>query len=264
MSDPPAPAPLHGIKSPALLVTEALNISENWKLFKQKWNNYQILTQLDKHPRDYQVAPLLHTLGDDALKICNGLKFDKPEEERTVKEILDAFENFAIGEVNETYERFKFNHRSQKEGESFDLFLSDLRKLVKSCNYCGTCVNSILRDRIVLGILYTTTQQALLKERNRSLERTIDTCRAAENAVSHHKALNINQDNVNKLSHPKRRRQKPKPKLQLCEAECKFCGKVHPWKKEHCPAYGKTCSKCGEKNHPRSKCPSSERQIQKS
>ena len=98
------------------------------------WNNYQILTQLDKHSRDYQVALLVHTLGDDALKIYNGLKFDKPEEERRVKEILDAFENFAIGEVNETYEHFKFNHWSQKVGESFDLFLSDLRKLEKSCN----------------------------------------------------------------------------------------------------------------------------------
>ena len=60
----------------------------------------------------------------------NGLKFDKQEEERTVKEILDAFKNFAIGEVNKTYEHFKFNHRSQKEGESFYLFLPDLRKLV--------------------------------------------------------------------------------------------------------------------------------------
>ena len=149
MSDPPAP--LHAIKSPAPLVTEALIISENWKLLKQKWNNYQILTQLDKHRRDYQVSLLLHTFGDDALKTYNGLKFDKPEEERTVTEILDVFESFAIGEVNNTYEHFKFNHRSQKEGESFNLFLSDLRKLVKYSNYCGTCVNPILSGQNCSG-----------------------------------------------------------------------------------------------------------------
>ena len=71
---------------------------------------------------------------------------------------------FAIGEVNETYEGHIFNQRHQDESESFELFLSALPKLIKTCNYFETCVNSILCDRIVLGIQDTNTQQALLKE----------------------------------------------------------------------------------------------------
>ena len=110
------------------------------------------MTALNQHPREYQVALLLHTLGDDALRIYNGLSFDTPEDTRTVDQIVTAFDSFAIGEVNETYERYIFNQRHQDESESFELFLSALRKLIKTCNYCGTCVNSILRDRIVLGI----------------------------------------------------------------------------------------------------------------
>ena len=49
---------------------------ENWKLFKQKWMNYAIVTKLDTHDRIYQVALLLHTLGDEGLKIYKGFHFD--------------------------------------------------------------------------------------------------------------------------------------------------------------------------------------------
>ena len=51
------------------LVDLESNTAKNWKLFKQKWENYATITQLRKQPADYQVAFLLHTIGDDALKI---------------------------------------------------------------------------------------------------------------------------------------------------------------------------------------------------
>ena len=31
--------------------------------------------------------------------------------------------------------------------------------------------------------------------------------------------------------------------------QCKYCGGAYAWKKEACPAFGKTCKKCKEKNH---------------
>ena len=144
---------------------------------------------VNTQPREYQVALLLHTLGDEALKIYNGLQFDTPETDRTVAEITGAFDKFAVGERNETYERYIFNQRRQQEGETFELYISTLRQLVKSCNYCNTCLDSLIRDRIVLGIRNTSTQSALLKERNLTLKQAIDICRAAENATAHLQVL---------------------------------------------------------------------------
>ena len=89
------------------------NVTENWKLFRQKWTNYAIITNLNKQ---YQVALFLHTLGDEALRVYNGFHFTSSEEHRKVDEILSKFDSFAIGEVNETCERFVFNKRTQKEG----------------------------------------------------------------------------------------------------------------------------------------------------
>ena len=58
--------------------------------------------------------------------------------------------------MNETYERFIFNNRDQKEGETFESFHAAIRFLDKTCNYCDAYINSVLHDRIVIGIRYAT------------------------------------------------------------------------------------------------------------
>ena len=63
--------PVHGIRPPAPVDLD-FSPADNWKLFIQKWKNYATITQLQKQPADYQVALLLHTIGDAALKIYNG------------------------------------------------------------------------------------------------------------------------------------------------------------------------------------------------
>ena len=249
------PNPIPGIRPPAELIVEG-NIGDNWKLFKQKWINYSIITNLEAHPRRYAVALFLHTIGDNALKIYNGFTFPN-EENITVADIIAKFDTFAVGETNETYERFLFNKRNQLDCESFETFLAAIRSLVKTCNYCENCIDSILRDRIVLGIRDTTTQTALLKERNLTLQTCIDTCKAAENAVAQGKDLR--PDVVNKVSSRRHkssrqsRQSKPAPK----PLHCKFCGNTHVMKREECPAWGKQCSKCGQSNHFPVKCPNS-------
>ncbi len=181
---PPArPPALTGIKPPRALVTDTRSIADSWRHFKQSWRYYSTLTRTQDHPQDYQVALFLHTLGEEAQKIYNGLQFPTAENNRTVEQIITAFDAFAVGELNETYERFVFNNRAQQENETFDQFLSTLRTLIKTCNFCANCVNSILRDRIVLGIRDATTQTALLKVRQLTLDAAIHTCRAAENAT---------------------------------------------------------------------------------
>ena len=141
--------------------------------------NYIRITQLRQQPADYQVALLLHTVGDDALRIYDVFTFDTDNDARSVDEILVKFDNFAVGEANGCYERVIFNKRNQQQGDAFEQFLTAIKVLIKSCKFSS---NSILRDIFVLGVQDRDLQEALLKERNISLESTIDTCRAADNA----------------------------------------------------------------------------------
>ena len=51
------------------------NSSENWKLWKQMWNNYLIVSGLDSKPDPYVTALLLHSIAKDATRIYNGMQF---------------------------------------------------------------------------------------------------------------------------------------------------------------------------------------------
>ena len=143
-----------------------------------------MITNLERQGNQYQVALQLQTLVDEALKVYNGFHFNVDEENRTVEEIIRKFDAFAVGEVNETYERFIFNNRDQKEGETFESFHAAIRSLAKTCNYCDACIKSILRDRIVIGVRDATIQTTLLKELNLALETCVTICKAADNAIA--------------------------------------------------------------------------------
>ncbi len=169
-----------------------------------------------------------------------------------MKEITDKFEGYAIGEVNETMERYIFYKRSQQEGEDFENFLTDIRTLSQTCQFCEGCKNSMIRDRIVLGLYDNDTRAELLKIRQLTLDRSIDICRAAQSASSNNKMLRPDAVHIVK---ERRSKMRGKEKKQ----ECRFCGYTHVMRKEKCPAYGKKCGRCGELNHFASKCPEKER-----
>ena len=151
---------LTSIKPPAALNVSSNQI-ENLKLFKQAWENYAIIANLDQKDEKYKKALFLHCIGTEALKVYNTLTFTEAED--TLDPIINKLEQYMIGEVNETYERYKFNQRSQREGESVDFYITSLKSLAKSCNFCDCLQDSLLRDRIVLGIQSNTTRKRLLK-----------------------------------------------------------------------------------------------------
>ena len=231
--------------------------SDSWKIFKKRWNNFSLLSQLDTKQRELQVAMFENCLADDAIRLLNGFSFTTPEDERTVQQIMDKFEAYAVGEINDTMERFLFHHRVQKEGEDFESFLTDTRRLSQTCKFCDDCKESMIRDRIVLGIRDDDTRQSLLKERNLSLDKCIDVCQAAQSASSHSRA--IKPDVVARIED---RSKKPRRNEEILE--CKFCGTTHPMKKHKCPAYGECCSSCGGENHFAVKCPRKSRNGGKS
>ena len=257
------PRPVQGIRAP-LAPDLSNNASQNWRVFRQKWRNYSVITRLQDQNEEYKVALLLHTLGDELLKIYNGFTFETDEDDRTEAEILQKFEEFAVGETNETYERFIFNKRDQHADESFESFLSAIRSLMKTCNYHQNSIDSILRDRIVLGIRDTESQKTLLKERNLTLARAIDIVKAAESANVQGKAFR-NESSVNKVDSSPRKWKRKSHKKNHSDAgakpegtpmmHCKFCSQKHRMRKTECPAWGKTCKSCGQKNHFAAKCP---------
>ena len=83
-----------------------------------------------------------------------------------------------LGEVN-VYERYVFHQRVQQPGEYVEDFVADLRKLAKSCAF-EQLEDSLIRDRLVVGIRDDPTRCRLLQVKNLSLSDAIDACKATE------------------------------------------------------------------------------------
>lgn len=235
------------------------NVSENWKTYKQQWRNYAIVANLAAHPEEYQVALFLHCLGADALRVYNGLSFESEEDKTKLSKIMEKLDEFAIGEVNETYERYVFNSRSQEAEESIDAYVAALRKLAHTCNFCPCLHDTLIRDRIVLGVRSKQLRKRLLQERKLTLIKCIDLCRSSEATSSQLQAISgPTMEDVNKVGQ-RDPRGKPLNRRKTRDTRnrdgnpnlkgCKFCGGEHAFKKEKCPAWGSKCLNCGGRNH---------------
>ena len=116
--------------------------------------------------------------------------------------------------------------------------------MAKTCNF-GILEDSLIRDRIVIGVKDNQARKKLLQVSILTLKDCIDICRSYE--TTSHQLKEINQEEVHALQ-PFRDGSVPDPPIER-EIHCKFCTKTHAWNQLKCPAWGKTCSSCGMRNH---------------
>ena len=90
---------------PLTLVTDAVS---NWKLWKQLWQNYAIVADIQSESRspEFIKALFFTTMGIEGLQIYNACD---PEDTDTVNEIIKKLDEHILGQTNETFERYKFN-----------------------------------------------------------------------------------------------------------------------------------------------------------
>ena len=235
---------LPGIKPPGKLDIRT-NAADNWKTYKQTWQNYAIITNLDAQPEAYKVALFLHCIGPEALKVYNGLAFATEEESKSLTKIFEMFDLHTIGEINETYERYNFNCRNQQPNESIDAYIAALRTLAKTCNFCDCLKDSLLRDRIVFGIQSKPTRKRLLQDRKLTLKKCIDMCRSFETASFQLKNIANDTSSIENVKavgqrykkSPKNRPTSPPKRQTTAQILCNYCGAEHPPIKEQCPAW---------------------------
>ncbi|XP_046571037.1 uncharacterized protein K02A2.6-like [Haliotis rubra] len=231
------------------------------------WGNYELASRTKTDSDEGRSATLLTCIGSETLDILDGLQFDSENDRRKVEKILDKLEAYCIGETNETWERFNFNKRNQEHFESVDTYVATLRTLAKTCNY-GTLEDSLIRDRMVMGICDNSTRKRLLQSSNLSLKDCIDICRSHERAAARLKSLS-NTEDVQAISKtrgykkPKGKETKPGLTTRSDQSlQCKFCGRSHVFNRKECPAWGRICNKCKRPNHFAYVCQSSQANVQ--
>ena len=76
---------------------------------------------------------------------------------------METLKNHYDPKPSEIMQRFHFNSRVRKTGESVTNYLAELRALTQHCNF-GGMLEDMLRDRLIIGINDLMLQRRLLAE----------------------------------------------------------------------------------------------------
>ena len=116
-------------------------------------------------------------MGDCADDILATLRLD--ETKATYDEVRSALNGYFDVRRNLTVQRALFNKRHQLAGESVDTFIQDLYRLAEDCEY-GTLKDSLIRDRIVVGVVDDSLSDRLQAKADLTLEISVQMSRQAE------------------------------------------------------------------------------------
>lgn len=231
------------------------DVAQNWKIFSQKFTIFLNANEFTQKSDDVKIAMLLNAVGDEGLQLYNTFGLTE-QQKKNYKNVIQAFETYCTPRKSTVLNRYKFFMRSQQVGESFDHYQIELKHLAQNCEFEGQS-DSLIRDRIIIGVQDSVLQERLLREVDLSLKRTVEICQAYE--ASKNEAKTIQQpssslsasSDVNLLKYD---RKKP-VEGEKFKFNCRNCKNLHGV--NECPAYGKKCLGCGKLNHFKVACKSS-------
>ncbi|GBN79630.1 hypothetical protein AVEN_125813-1 [Araneus ventricosus] len=133
---------------------------------------------------------------------------------------------------------------------SVDVYVTQLKTLAASCEF-GDQEESIIRDRVVLGVNNRTLQERLMREPDLSVRNAADYIRAVETSqeqlktISDFPEIKVEVDAVRaKMGHSS----KSESVFNAGRSNnfhCNICGNIHG--RRECPAYNRLCSICKKK-----------------
>ncbi|KAG0440298.1 hypothetical protein HPB47_016342 [Ixodes persulcatus] len=104
---------------------------QSWRIWKSEFKLFSTATMLTKKPKEVQAATFLMTIGEEARKAYATFVFEAEEERDDVNILMEKFESFYRPATNLTYNEFRFGTRDQREGETFNEWLTELRFMMQ-------------------------------------------------------------------------------------------------------------------------------------
>jgi hypothetical protein len=251
---------------------------ENFRRFKSRWTSYAVLARLNNETEEFQRSLLLYCAGPEAARVVESSA--RYVTDKSCDAILQILEQYCVGERNVIHERYRFNSRNQRPGESFDSFYTEIRALAAKCKYdylpsdagSPSPADEMLRDRIVLGIQNDGVRKKLIsKGSTLTLVSAVNECRSAELTSSAMKEVSgsgaassvdavykkknkFTKAPSNKSSVKSVVSQGQTSKLSYAKGDqCGRCGKS-PHSKALCPAKDAACRACKKKGHYEKMC----------
>nr|XP_008111816.1 PREDICTED: uncharacterized protein LOC103279281 isoform X1 [Anolis carolinensis] len=233
------------------------NLAENWRRWEQAFQLYLAAAGLENVSKKRQIAILLHCVGEEGVSLYNTFVFAE-ENPKDIAEVLEQFRTYFLPRKNNVFERFCFWNHMQSPGVTNVQFIAELKLKAASCEF-GMAVNEMIRDKVVFSLQQEKLKQNLLQEADLTLEKAVEICRVDETTRAQLRTMAItseegvfelqdshgeNKEIITQALGTRESRHRDNWKNQN---KCGYCGTAH--EPRRCPAFGKTCNKCGKKNH---------------
>ena len=102
------------------------NLSDNWRLWKQRFNLFMTATESDAKAEKVKIAMLLASIGPDALERYNHFTFDEAagEDSERYVQVMQKFENHFNGLKRTVFSRYQFWIYRRAEQQPFVDYLT--------------------------------------------------------------------------------------------------------------------------------------------
>ena len=219
-------------------------------------NNFELHLAYQQKAKLDRSVPCMGDEAEDILISTNISSDDK----KSYESVLGKFNDYFKVRKNVIFERARFNRRNQLKGEPAEQYITELYRLVETCEY-GNLTPEMIRDRLVIGIQDSRLSERLQMDPELTLEKAKKLIRQSE-AVHEHQVILQQTGNAEKSATVEQIRHKASRRPNYPQArnvqnqqhsKCKRCGnKPHALNK--CPARDSICHKCKRKGHYSSQC----------
>lgn len=226
--------------------------TESWTQYAERLQQFFIANGIEEDVR--RRAIFLTVIGPTTYGLLKNLLSPVLPTAQTLAQLITVLDQHFDPAPSEIVERFRFNTRVRKGGESISTFIAELRRLAKNCNY-GQSLDMMLRDRIVCGIQDEAIQRKLLSENALTLARATEIAlsmeMAAKNAGDLRIAMVSDANFVQRRSAPnksKEKRNPPSTTSARAGVRCNRCGGDNH-RSQDCRFLRSTCNSCGKIGH---------------
>ena len=211
-------------------ISEFSSTLESWTAYVERLVQYLAANKIEEP--DQQRAVLLSVCGPATYRLIRNLVSPKKPHQCKFADIVEIVQKHHDPKPSVIVQRFRFNSRNRRAGESVATYIAELRHLAEHCEF-GSTLNEMLRDRLVCGVEEPKIQRRLLAEPNLPFDKAFELALASESADKNAKDLQpMSSFTVNQVQHKK---------------NCYRCGDKHS--AADCKFKTAECRKCGKKGH---------------
>ena len=222
-----------------------INGKETFSNWKDRLGMYFLANSVTEAER--KKAVFLTVCGAEMYQLISSLVSPSLPINKTYDEMVTILLNHLNPKPNIIVERYKFNGRMRKSGESVASYIAELRRLSHTCDYHDTA-NDMIRDRLVFGIGDIGIQRKLLGELGLTLEKATTIAVGMETASREAATMSGHAQEVHEVDQDRGGARDQDRGGKSTFSKCFRCGDSRH-RPNNCLFKDKDCFNCKQKGH---------------